>query len=346
MYSDLKVAGPKRGEIEITGQIPPADLEGYYTQVLEEMRKDFSMPGFRKGNVPMETFQPHANQGHALEEAAELALADAYPAIIEERALETLGRPEVTITKLALGNPMEFKIVVGARPVIKLPNYKKIAGEVRAARKPMEVTDADVEEVVTSLRKLRAAPSVSQDAKKDGAPTPEELPELTDEFVRTLGSFETILDFKVKLRENLKLEKETESKRVLREAIAAKLAESVKMELPERFVEGEAEAMFEQLRHDLEHANLSLEDYLKRSNTTEETVRKSQREYAERQIRTRLILEEVAKAESIEPNADEVRMESELLRERNPELEPERIARYVTNLLRNEKVLEFLEKAE
>lgn len=346
-YTNLKVSGPKNGEVEMTGEMPAADIDRYYHEVLEEMRKDFALPGFRKGNVPLDMLKAHVNPGQVLEEAAELAVADIYPAILEEKGLQTLGRPEAAITKLALGNPMEFKITVGVRPEVKLPDYKKIAAKARSGHKPAEVTDAEVEEVVTSLRKLRAAPSVAKPAGEAPAEDAKaELPELTDEFVRTLGDFQTVLDFKVKLRENLKMEKEMEGRRALREDIAAKLAEAAKMELPARFVEEEAEKLFEQLQHDLEHAELSLEDYLKRSNTTEAELRRNQREYAERQIKTRLILEAIAKAEAVEPDPAEVRTEARLLAERNPELEPERIENYVRNLLRNEKVLELLEKAE
>ena len=42
--------------------------------------------------------------------------------------------------------------------------------------------------------------------------TPAELPELTDGFVQTLGDFKTVQEFKDKVRENILLEKENESR--------------------------------------------------------------------------------------------------------------------------------------
>ena len=60
-----------------------------------------------------------------LGEAAEEALNEVYPSIIESEKLFVMGQPEVAITKLAKGNPLGFKITVAILPEFKLPDYKK-----------------------------------------------------------------------------------------------------------------------------------------------------------------------------------------------------------------------------
>lgn len=344
LYANLEVSKPKHGQVEITGEIPAALLATHYGEVLEHLRRDFEVPGFRKGSVPLEMLAAQINTRHVLEDAAEEALQEAYPAILESENIKAIGRPAVTITKLAEGNPMEFSIRLSVPPEIKLPNYKKIGAEAAAGKKPAEVSDKEIEDVILSLRKMRSAPSAPAAGEKPAAePKSEDFPPLTDEFVKTLGNFQNVEDFKIKLRGNMILEKQAENKRALREDIAAKLAAETKMEISDLLLDEESEEMMNRLRADLKHANMSMEDYLKRSGKTEADILKDERTYAERQIKTRFILEAIAEAEKIEPTEADVRAEARLLKERYPDLDAERINDYVRSIMRNEKVLEFLE---
>lgn len=345
LYADLAVKKLKNSEIEIEGVVPAPVFARYLEGVLEDLRGDFSLPGFRKGHVPAATFRQYVNLGHALEDAAEHALQDAYPEIVQTEGLRTLGRPEVTITKLAEGNPLGFRIKVGVVPEIKLPNYRKIAASLAKTRKIAEVTEEEVENVVGELRRLRAGAEKKPETA-EGAPAPAavpEPPELTDEFVKTLGDFKDVSDFRKKLRENLELEKSERGKREHREALAARLVEETPLSFPESLITAETEDMHARFLSDIEAAKLSLQDYLARAKKTEEEIRKEEREYVERQLKNRFILEGIAKAENIIPDPETVAAELRLLKDRHPESDPERLREYVELALQNEKVLEFLE---
>lgn len=324
----------KNSEAEIEGEIPWKTLERHKLEVLEELRQEFAAPGFRKGHVPMDVFVGHVDEHHVLEDAAERALQDEYPLLIEQHKLETLGRPEVTITKLASGNPLGFRVRVGVAPEVKLPNYLKIAKEVASSTPVTEVAPEEIEKVIDELRALR---------REKDAPADAPLPELTDEFVKTLGAFEGVDDFRTKLKENLKLEKENEKTRERREKIAAALGEKTKMTLPASFLDMEAQTMQERLAVDLEKAKISMEDYLAKMKKTPEELLAEHRGWAERQLTTRFILEAIAKAENLEVDPDELAMETHYLRQQHPQTDPEALRRYAETLLRNEKVLKFLE---
>lgn len=324
----------KNSEAEIEGEIPWKTLEGHKLDVLEELRREFAAPGFRKGHVPMDVFIKHVDEHHILEDAAERALQDEYPLLIEEHKLEPLGRPEVTITKLASGNPLGFRVRVGIVPEVKLPNYLKIAKEIVEETPATEVAPAEIEKVIDELRGLR---------REKDAPADAPLPELTDEFVKTLGAFENVEDFRNKLKENLKLEKENEKTRERREKIAAALGEKTKMTLSASLLETEAQAMQERLEDDLKNAKISMEDYLAKMKKTREELLADHRGWAERQLKTRFILEAIAKAENLEADPDELAMEVHYLRQQHPQTNPESLRRYAETLLRNEKVLKFLE---
>ena len=324
----------KNSEAEIEGEVPWKTLERHKSEVLEELRQEFAAPGFRKGHVPMAVFVGHVDEHHVLEDAAERALQDAYPLLIEEHKLEALGRPEVTITKLAAGNPLGFRIRVGVVPEVKLPNYLKIAKEAVATVAAAEVTPEEVEKVISELRGLR---------REKDAPADAPLPELTDEFVKTLGAFESVEDFRTKLRENLMLEKENEKTRERREKIAAALGEKTKMTLPAGFLDMEAQAMQERLVADLAKAKISMEDYLAKMKKTPEELLAEHRGWAERQMQTRFILDAIAKAENLTADPEELAMEVHHLRQQHSQADPSALKHYAETLLRNEAVLKFLE---
>jgi len=347
LYTNLNISPVKSSEIEITGQIPTETVMAHYNVVFEGLRGDFELPGFRKGNVPVHIFKQHVQEHRVFEDAAEAALQEAYPTIIHEQKLDVLGRPQVSITKLAIGNPVEFKIRVGVRPKVKLPDYRKIAKTAKTDIAPT-VTDQEVEEVVDQLRKLHAAPPTGEigtkettSEEKDLAEKP--LPALSDKFVKTLGNFENVADFTAKLRGNLQHEKTIEARRAKREEITAKLAEAATLDIPAVLIEDETQEMMSQLVGDLENAGLTLEEYLKRSKKTEEELHIEQHAYIERQLKARFILESIADAEHFEPDENAIRIETQILKEKYPNLDPERIRNYVTGLLKNEQVLEFLE---
>lgn len=336
-YSDLKVKYLKGSEAEITAKIPSEIIEEHRTNILEEMRKDFVSPGFRKGNVPMNVFLPNVNEMRILEEAAELALNQAYPEIVKDEDIKVFGRPKITLTKLAPKNPVEFSINVGVIPEVKLPNYKKIAEKIVSESEPVSVSDAELEEVLKQLKSMRAT-------KDDGSKTGSEADqELTDEYVKSLGNFKDVADFKIKIKENLAKEKENAVWQKKREKILKNLADESKLELPKIVVEDEARNIAERFERNLAERNMTKEDYLQKLGKTEADIRREDLAHVENELRIRLILDKIAELENIEVSDDEVEREMTYMTSRHPEADPAHLRTYIESILRNEKLLRFLE---
>lgn len=342
-YINLKVKIQKNSEADITGEIPAEGMEAYKKEVLAEARRDITLPGFRKGQAPEEMIRQHIGEMHLLEDAADRAIRELIPEIFENEKLRTLGVPHVTITKLAPGNPLGFQIKVGILSEIKLPNYRKIGEAAVAARPAVFVSDEEVNGTIEQLRKFRGARTQEGDGKKEEK---ESLPELTDEFVKSLGNFKDVADFKEKIAENLRLEKELEMKRKTREEIAEKLIKETKCAIPDTFIEDEARAVRESREEEVKGIGISMEEYLKNVGKTEEQILKDERAYVERQIKTKLIFGKIAEEEKIKLSRNEVEQEVNFLSRRHPDASPERLTRYVESMLLNEKVLELLEGKE
>lgn len=96
------------------------------------------MDGFREGKVPENVLLANIPEMQILEEMAEMALNEHYPKILEDKKIDAISRPEISIIKLARNNPLAFKIKTAVLPEIKLPDYKDIAKKILS-----KVTDAE-----------------------------------------------------------------------------------------------------------------------------------------------------------------------------------------------------------
>ena len=234
-YTNITIKKLENGEVEIRGEITVDVIEKYPKKAIQELGADVSMDGFRKGHIPEAVLVKHLGEPVILQEVAEIALQSAYPNIVIEHKLNVLGKPEVTITKLAPNNPIEFKIQTAVVPEISLPDYKKIAKDVITKTKDekIEVSESDVEVIVKQIRKNKWHIDHKDDSdaqKKE--PTDDELPPLTDEMVKQLGDFTDVFDFREKLKVNMLQDKKNQAHSKRRGEIGEALVAGSKVTLP------------------------------------------------------------------------------------------------------------------
>jgi trigger factor len=171
----------------------------------------------------------------------------------------------------------------------------------------------------------------------------EDLPEFNDEFVQALGPFTDIADFRAKLKENIKLEKENQQKEKTRLKIIEKIIEDSEIEVPELLVGIEIDKIIYRMESDINAMGLKFEDYLKHLNKTTEDLRKDFRIDAEKKAKLALILNEIAKAEKIAADDEQVAKEVAHILEHYKDADPERARMHAENVLTNEQIFQFLE---
>ncbi|MDD4989262.1 MAG: trigger factor [Candidatus Pacebacteria bacterium] len=334
-------------QVEIDGEISAETLLEYRKEAIKDLGKNVKLDGFREGHVPETVLVSKLGEVTILEEAAEMALQKEYVNIIDEHKLEVIGKPEVILTKIAPGNPASFKIKATVIPEIIMGDYKKIAGEeMKKKEEKIEVTEKDIDDVIEEVRKLhmKHGNGVEKPGEiEDHSKHEHTLPEFNDEFVKTLGAFENIADFRAKAKENLIEEKKQKAKDRRRTSILDAILKDVKIDLPEILIESELSRMRARFEDELAHAGLSFPDYLKHIKKSEEEITKEWRPAAENHAKTELVLSEIARKEKIIPSKEEIETESKSLMEHYQHAEPERVRAYVTMLLMNEKVIAFLE---
>ncbi len=337
-------------EIEITASIPASFWESFKAEALKNINETISIDGFRKGMIPENILVAKVGQSAINEEMAELALTKAYVDILIDKKIDAIGKPRVQITKLASGNPLEFKAITAFLPAVTLPDYKKISGEEvnKADKKDLEVSDKDVEDAILKVRKQKA----SHEGHDHSKMSPEEhekaildsLPEFNDEFVRGLGDFKDIEDFKTKVREMIGENKKDEAREKMRIKIADAILEEVKVEMPEIMIQSELDRTQVQFEQDIERMGFKMEDYLKHAKKSIEDIRKEWRPHAEKKAKLQLVLNAISEKENLKPTKEEIDAEVNHIVAHYKDADRERAAVYADTVLTNEKVFQFLEK--
>ena len=133
-----------------------------------------------------------------------------------------------------------------------------------------------------------------------------ELPELNDEFASEVSEFDTLDEYKKDVEKKLAEKKEIEANSKNEDAVVAKVVENATMEIPDKMIDAQAENMVQDMARRMQSQGLSLDMYLKYTGMTVEQMKEQARPDAEKRIRTRLVLEAVAKAENIQISDEEV----------------------------------------
>ena len=134
-----------------------------------------------------------------------------------------------------------------------------------------------------------------------------ELPELDEDFVKTVGDYKTLDDFKKDIKDKLEKQVEMINKNNYERKLLEKVAEACEVKVPKVLVEREVKYMMESLEEDLKSKNISLEDYYKNIKTDEEKVKKEYEIVAEKRVKQELVLDKISQAEKIRVSEKEVK---------------------------------------
>ncbi len=176
-----------------------------------------------------------------------------------------------------------------------------------------------------------------------------QVPELTDEFVKSLGKFSSVEDLRNSVIEGLKTEKTLKAQDKRRAQIVEELVKNINVELPQKLVEMEMGKMTAELSESLARMNLTLENYLNHIAKTPEELKKDWQPQAEKRVKAALVLKEISKKENIEVAEAEIENRLNEIMKAAPPMPPGQnldltaLRGYVKNVIRNEKVFELLE---
>ncbi len=173
-----------------------------------------------------------------------------------------------------------------------------------------------------------------------------ELPELDDEFAQDAADCDTVAQLKKNIENEIKEHKDEENEREIESQLLEKLSENVKGEIPECMIDTELDNQIRDIDYRLSMQGMNFDTYLQYSGMTVEQYKENSKPSAEKNVKVRLALEYIVKAEALEVSDEELEAEYDKFAERY-QMEKDKIKELVPveglrKDLLNEKAIKFV----
>lgn len=150
-------------ERRMTIEVPAEEVESQVQNRLQEAARTFHMKGFRKGKVPVKVIKNRFGAGVRQEVVGEVMSQSWVEAVTQEK-VKPAGQPRIEPLNLKEGQNLEFVATFEVYPEISLQDFSRIQVE----KKQAEITDADIDKMIETLREQRRTFQEAGRASKEG----------------------------------------------------------------------------------------------------------------------------------------------------------------------------------
>ena len=151
-------------EAKIKMEFTAEEFDAATDKVFRKNRKDFQIPGFRKGKAPRSIIEKHYGEGLFFEDAINELFGTNYAQALRDNDLDVIDNPKVDFGEIAQGKPLTMDITVALSPVIEVKDYKGL----KIDQVKEEVTDEEVDKEIEALRKRNARNVVVEREVEEG----------------------------------------------------------------------------------------------------------------------------------------------------------------------------------
>ena len=149
---DTKNIERKDGKLSFQVEVDPARFEQEINKAYLKNRKSIMIPGFRKGKAPRKLIESMYGEGIFYEDAMEGIALECFQAGLAEAGDRTVGDPAITDYQVGDDKGLTIRFEIDLYPEVTLGEYKGLS----AYKPPVEVTDAQVDAELESIRKRNA----------------------------------------------------------------------------------------------------------------------------------------------------------------------------------------------
>lgn len=339
----------KQGSIVVLdGTFTKEEVAPYIIKAKQHLKKQIAIDGFREGTVPDSMLEAKVGARTIQDTAAELMLQEKLTALLIEHSVLPLIAPNASIHTHDDGSA-HVTIEATVYPSITLPDYKTIATTINTGKKEVSVTDEDVANALIHFRRerVRVEALESGETPENALKAAEEvasetLPPLDEEFIKQIG-FDSVAAFEENLKKNLHTSKTDQVRSEHRAQILKEITQKTEADVPLPLVEYEIAKMESGLAQYLSEAGMTLDGYLNQIQKTREDIHADWKNEASERAKTQLALIEIAKRENITEDDKERDALVTSVMERMKDADKNAVEAHYTTLLRNEKVLTYLE---
>jgi trigger factor len=154
---NVEVTRLPESRVTLAIELTPEEVEGALDRTYRQLVHRVSIPGFRKGKAPRPVVERMLGPETFLHEATDEAVRWGYRKAVDQENLTPLEVADIDVSgddhaHLHPGEPFRFEATVAIRPQVELPDYHTIS----VTRPEVEVSDEDVENLMTELRERAA----------------------------------------------------------------------------------------------------------------------------------------------------------------------------------------------
>ena len=136
-----------------------------------------------------------------------------------------------------------------------------------------------------------------------------QLPELDDEFAKDVSEFDTLAEYKASVKAKMEESANKTADAAVDEQLMAELIAKTEGDIPEVMFENETDAALRDYEMRLRYSGLDLNTFLGYTGKTMEQLREDFRPQAVKQVKSRLALEAIARAENLEATDEDIEAE-------------------------------------
>ncbi|WP_419155068.1 trigger factor [Weissella minor] len=144
--------------------VPVDEYEKGIDLAFQDVKKDVSAPGFRKGHMPKQIFMQMYGEESLYNEGLNKVLPEVFDAAVAETGIQMVGQPQIALDSMEKGQPWKISAEVELAPEIELGDYKGL--EVPAA--DVTVSDEDVDAQLKQQQEDQAELVLVEEPAKDG----------------------------------------------------------------------------------------------------------------------------------------------------------------------------------
>jgi len=177
-----------------------------------------------------------------------------------------------------------------------------------------------------------------------------QVPEVNDDFAKSLGKFENLEALKKSVQEGVQTEKERQKKEKKRTDLIEELIKTSEIDLPGILVHEELHKMINEFAMQVQGMGMDLETYLDKMKKSKDDLEKEWEPQAEKRVKAALVLEKVAKdmeinvpGEKVEEEMNKTFEQYKNVKDIEKNIDLKKLYNYVKGMLTNEEVFKYLE---
>lgn len=329
-------------------------LEPRLEATFNQLAKNLKVDGFRPGKIPVSVAKARLPEILVLEQASRDLIAEIYLPLLKKHQVDGIGEPQISISKLAPKNDLEFSITLFKAPEVDLNDYQSVRNDADNAPIQPTVTDEELDQAIETLRhqwaqqeQYQQLASEDPEAAKQTDPRQisvpdDKLPTVDDAWVAQLGPYKTVDEFREGFRTNIIANQANQELDKQRSELLGAIINQAEFRVPDIVYQAETDRLLQLQEAEVKQAGIKFDDYLTTIQKTRTELRESLTDQARDNVHAQLVIAEIAKQQKLAADPDQATKEVEYLKQYYPDANPANLVAYVQSHLVSQLVMQWL----